>query len=122
MKDIAGETFVLGPEGCGLVAITRGLFNKVGARLKEYSGQALSYQVMQDWTDIGIGATILPMSKLAPHFRERARRIMVQPKRPALVAFDALWIRQTAHPRHVAQLHAHFLDCVPKLVQGSARR
>lgn len=121
LKEMAGETFVLGPEGCGLATITRGLFRSVGARLKEYSGQALSYQVMQDWADIGIGATILPVSKLAPHFRGRARRIMVQPKRPALVAFEALWMRQTAHPRHIAQLHTHFLERVPKLVQGSSR-
>ncbi len=122
LKDISGETFVLGPEGCGLAAITRGLFKKVGARLKEYSGQALSYQVMQEWADIGIGATILPGSKLAPHYRERARQIMAQPKRPARVAFEALWTRDAAHPRHVAQLHAHFLERVPKLVRGSSRR
>ena len=122
LKEIAGETFVLGPEGCGLAAITRGLFKKIGARLKEYSGQALSYQVMQEWADIGIGATILPGSKLAPHYRGRARQILAQPRRPARVAFEALWMRDTAHPRHVAQLHTHFLERVPKLVQGSARR
>ena len=122
IKEISGETFVLGPEGCGLAAITRGLFKKVGARLKEYSGQALSYQVMQEWADIGIGATILPASKLAPHYRARARRIMAQPKRPAVAAFEAVWIRNAAHPKHVAQMHTHFLERVPKLVVGSSRR
>ena len=61
LKDIAGEIFVLGPDGCGLAAMTRNLFEKAGAILKEYTGQALSYQVMLDWADIGIGATMCPV-------------------------------------------------------------
>ena len=31
LKDIAGEIFVLGPDGCGLAAMTRNLFEKAGA-------------------------------------------------------------------------------------------
>lgn len=122
LKDIAGEIFVLGPDGCGLAAMTRNLFEKAGATLKEYTGQALSYQVMLDWADIGIGATILPESKITSPFREKARRLMLTPKKPARASFEALWMRDTAYPRHVIDMHRHFLDRVPLLLGGAAPR
>src|SRR5258706_10081821 len=99
LRDVAGETFVLGAEGCGLASTTRHLFEEIGVGLKEYTGQALSFQVMQEWADIGIGATILPGSKIAPHFRKYARRLFVAPKRPARVKFEALWMKGAAYPR-----------------------
>lgn len=120
LKQIAGETFVLGPDGCGLASITRALFRKARVRLKEYRGQALSYQVMQDWADIGIGATIVPESKLAPHYRARARPLLGQGRKQARVQFEAVWMRHAAYPRHVIALHEHFRERVPRLVQGGA--
>jgi LysR family transcriptional regulator, hydrogen peroxide-inducible genes activator len=120
LKEIADETFVLGPDGCGLASITRGMFRKAGLRLKEYRGQALSYQVMQEWADIGIGATIIPESKLAPHYRGRARPLLEQGRRTARVQFEAVWMRNAAYPRHVTALHQHFRERVPRLVQGSS--
>jgi DNA-binding transcriptional LysR family regulator len=122
LRDVAGETFVLGAEGCGLASTTRHLFEEVGVGLKEYTGQALSFQVMQEWADIGIGATILPGSKIAPHFRKYARRLFVAAQRPARVKFEALWMKGAAYPRHVADLHRHFQKRVPKLVGGAATR
>jgi LysR family transcriptional regulator, hydrogen peroxide-inducible genes activator len=120
LNEIAAETFVLGPDGCGLASITRALFRKAGLRLKEYRGQAMSYQVMQDWADIGIGATIIPESKLAPHYRVRARPLLGHGRKPARVQFEAVWMRHAAYPRHVMALHEHFRERVPRLVQGSA--
>jgi DNA-binding transcriptional LysR family regulator len=121
LRDVAGETFVLGPDGCGLATTTRRLFAEVGARLKEYTGQALSFQVMQEWAEIGIGATILPASKVAPHYKSHARRLMMTPKRPARVAFEARWMKGVPYPRHVVDLHRHFKKRVPMLVEGAAR-
>ena len=120
LQDVAGETFVLGASGCGLASATRGIFDEAGVRLREYSGQALSFQVMQEWADLGIGATILPGSKVAPQFRTRVRRLMLGPKRPARVRFEAVWTRDHARPAHVADLHRHFQKRVPKLVEGAA--
>ena len=37
--------------------------------LREYEGQAVSYQVLEEWTRVGVGSAILPESKLsAPGF------------------------------------------------------
>lgn len=112
LAEIADDVFVLGPDGCGLAAFTRDLFKAARLRLREYRGQALSYQVMQDWADLGIGSTILPASKIAAQFRPRAQRIVARVKRPASIGFDAMWMRQAAYPRHAARLHDYFRDMV----------
>lgn len=112
LKDIADDLFVLGPDGCGLAAFTRDLFKAAGLRLREYRGQALSYQVMQDWADMGIGSTILPASKIAPQFRSRALRIVTRTRRPVAIGFEAMWMSQAAYPRHVGRLHQQFRESV----------
>ncbi len=119
LEDTAKETFVLGPEGCGLAASTRLLFKNANRKLKEYSGQALSYEVMQEWADIGIGATILPGTKISPQFKDRALRLMIKEDRPAIVRFEARWMKGTAYPRHVAEIHKYFRQTVPKLIEGT---
>jgi LysR family transcriptional regulator, hydrogen peroxide-inducible genes activator len=64
LRDIVEETFVMVPDACGLTKSTRALFAGHGLALKEYSGHAMSYSVLQDWADLGIGSSILPQSKL----------------------------------------------------------
>lgn len=120
LADVAGETLVLPADGCGLASATRRLFEDAGLGLKAYPGQALSYAVLEEWTDLGIGATILPDSKVSPASRKRARRLMLTARKPARIAFEAAWTKNAAYPRHVAELHRHFRRRVPRLVQGSA--
>jgi DNA-binding transcriptional LysR family regulator len=121
LRDVADETFVLCSSGCGLANTTRELFKEAGAVLREYSGYALSLQVMQDWADMGIGATIVPSSKILPSFRATARRLMLAPRTPARVTFEAVWMKNVAYPTHVAALHRHFRSRVPALLAGEAR-
>jgi len=52
------------PNVCGLATTTRTLFRKYRRKLKEYSGEALSYQVLEEWATLGLGAAIIPKSKL----------------------------------------------------------
>lgn len=122
LKDIADDVFVLGPDGCGLAAFTRHLFKTGGLRLKEYRGEALSYQVMQEWADIGIGSTILPASKIAPEFRARAQPLVSRAKQPLSIGFEALWMRSAAYPRHVVELHEHFQDAARTMAKDRKAR
>lgn len=62
--EITDETFVMVPNVCGLATTTRTLFRKYRRKLKEYSGEALSYQVLEEWATLGLGAAIIPKSKL----------------------------------------------------------
>jgi LysR family transcriptional regulator, hydrogen peroxide-inducible genes activator len=66
LKEIARETFVMVPDACGLTRSVRSLFRRNRLKLKEYSGAAMSYRVLQEWSDLGIGAAILPRSKTKP--------------------------------------------------------
>ena len=52
------------PDSCGLSEHTRSLFEKAKLSISTYPGAAMSYTVLQDWAKIGMGAAILPVSKL----------------------------------------------------------
>jgi LysR family transcriptional regulator, hydrogen peroxide-inducible genes activator len=52
------------PDACGLARATRALFRSQRRKLQEYSGEAMSYQVLEEWAALGIGAAILPKSKV----------------------------------------------------------
>jgi hypothetical protein len=86
VRDLAPETFVLTIEGCGLTNAVRGLFQRNRVRLREYPGQALSYDVVEEWVELGIGAGILPASKVRK-LRRSARPILGnsgQPRRSTI--------------------------------------
>jgi hypothetical protein len=76
---------------------------------------------MQEWADIGIGATILPRSKITSEYRDKAQRLMIDAKNPARLRYEAFWKKSAAYPDHVAAFHRHFRDTVPKLVAGAAQ-
>jgi len=120
LDSIASESYVLTGDFCGLAAATRELFDAHGLKLHQYGGHALSYQVLQEWSELGIGAAILPDRKISAEHRSRARQLILSSGEPAKVVYDAMWKRDAAHPPHVANLHDHFQNMVPQLVQGFA--
>ncbi|MBS0269807.1 MAG: LysR family transcriptional regulator [Proteobacteria bacterium] len=65
LEDIAEETFILVPNVCGLTQVTRKAFEKASLALRRYPGEASSYVVVQEWTTLGLGAAILPASRLS---------------------------------------------------------
>lgn len=65
LSDISGETFIMVPDTCGLARVTRSIFRQNHFSLKEYAGEAMSYSVLQDWAQLGIGTAILPASKVS---------------------------------------------------------
>lgn len=66
LKALAGETFVF-TKGCGLADAIRDLFRRARVGIREYPGQAISYRVIEEWADLGLGAGVLPRSKLSEH-------------------------------------------------------
>lgn len=63
LKELAGETFVF-TSGCGLADAVHQAFKRARVSIREYPGQALSYRVIEEWADLGLGSGILPKSKL----------------------------------------------------------
>lgn len=94
VKDISNETYVMVPDACGLSHVTRALFRSQKRKLKEYSGEAISYQVLQDWAELGIGAaschsqrspeintlSIRSRIRLIGRFESRSRRSGIETK------------------------------------------
>ena len=106
-EDIAGETFVMVPNVCGLARATRALFRRHRRKLNEYPGEALSYQVLEEWAALGLGAAIVPKSKLLPSER---KVYMLTDKKAAELAleFEAVWLNKPQRPDHLRQF-AEFL-------------
>jgi LysR family transcriptional regulator, hydrogen peroxide-inducible genes activator len=120
LKDIADETYVMVPDACGLSQATRAVFRSQRRKLHAYSGEAMSYQVLAEWAALGIGAAILPKSKL--HDNEHAAfSITDKAGQEISIAFEAVWLRSGTQAAHVLQFAAHLRKTVPALVKGLNR-
>ena len=100
---IAEETFVMVPNVCGLSRATRALFRSHRRTLNEYSGEALSYQVLEQWASLGLGAAILPKSKLLSSER-KAYALTDKNGKELALDFEAVWLAAASQPEHLQQL------------------
>lgn len=65
IQSVAGDTFVMVPDQCGLARTTRALFASAGLQLQAYAGEAMGYHVLQQWAALDLGSAILPHSRLS---------------------------------------------------------
>lgn len=117
LKDIAGETYVMVPDACGLSRATRALFRSQRRKLREYSGEAMSYQVLQEWAALGIGAAILPSSKVQAN-GQASVPIAIKSGQQASVAFEATWSKAATRSGHLQEFATHLRKVVPGIVAG----
>ncbi len=117
IKDIAHETFVMVPDACGLARATRALFRSHRRKLHEYAGEAMSYQVLEEWALLGIGAAILPKSKVSIE-GDAAMAIMTTAHHAVSISFEALWSRTGSQAPHLQAFAEHLQKVVPGIVAG----
>lgn len=111
LGDIANDTFLLVHEGCGLTALTRRLFRTRRLRLHAYEGQAMSYQILEEWAALGLGSAILPRTKVASP--GVGRPIVLGNGHPATIRFEAIWLRRPERPPHLDALARHLMNARP---------
>lgn len=116
-KDIADETYVMVPDACGLSHATRTLFRSHRRKLHEYPGEAMSYQALEEWAALGIGAAILPKSKVALKMSP-AFLIMDRSGSEVTLGFEATWPRVVDQSPHLQKFVAHLRQVVPGIVEG----
>lgn len=104
-RDIADELFVMVPDSCGLARATRALFRRHRRKLREYPGEAMSYQVLEEWAALGLGAAILPGSLLATTGLS-AVGILDKTNREASITIEARWRRAELAP-HLRAFSEH---------------
>ncbi|ULA63170.1 MAG: Transcriptional regulator, LysR family [Nitrospira sp.] len=121
LKDISNETYVMVPDACGLARVTRALFRSQKGTLKEYSGKALSYHVLQDWTALGMGAAILPKSKITEG-RQLTYPIKDRTGQEVRITFEAIWFKNKARAHHLQAFEQHLRKVVPHIVRGTDRQ
>ncbi|MFG2949625.1 LysR family transcriptional regulator [Streptomyces adustus] len=89
LEEAGQECFILVPDTCGLTTFTTQLFQAHEMPLRTYPGEAASYQVLEDWTKLGLGSAMVPRSKLTspdvPH------RPLLNAGREVQISFEAVW-------------------------------
>jgi LysR family hydrogen peroxide-inducible transcriptional activator len=102
LEDIVGDTFLLVHDACGLTRLTRHLFAARRLHLREYEGQAVSYQVLEEWARLGVGSAILPQSKLSS--AELGRPVVLGNGHPAVLRYEAVWSPAAMQAPHLQAL------------------
>lgn len=74
VTELAGKQLILMPDTCGLTTFTRDLLAARDVPLRCYPGEATNYQVLEEWSGLGLGAAMLPQSKLTGPAGYRAVR------------------------------------------------
>lgn len=117
IKDIADQSFTVAGEGCGLVSTLREMFGDSGYEFRQYAGQAMSYSVLEDWAKLGIGATILPKSKIS-NGNKAARALLMEDGKPATICFEIVWNKQSPQGSHIKEFLRYFKKTVPEFIKG----
>ncbi|MEZ5307937.1 MAG: LysR family transcriptional regulator [Pyrinomonadaceae bacterium] len=118
--DIAKESFTIAGEGCGLVASLRQLFDSEGFSFETYPGQAISYSILEEWAQLGIGPTILPSTKTSG-IADSALKLVDSSGKPAIISFDIFYGAKNRNGKNVSKLIRYFENTVPNYVKGLRR-
>ena len=110
--DICDETFVLVTEGCGLTRMTRELFRKHRRKLREYSEVALSYRDLEQWAVLGIGAAIMPRSRISSPARHWYTILDRHGKQVAL-EFKAFWTQKSEENTSLTAFTTYMQTALP---------
>lgn len=92
LKELRDHPIIL-TQGCGLSDVIEHLFEGADIPLTRYPGQALSYSVVEEWSDLGIAGGILPRSKLSKE-SSSARPILKEDGAVAKVGYEAVWMAE----------------------------
>lgn len=117
LQDIAHEEFLLVHDACGLTRLTRQLFASRHLSLRVYEGQAVSYQVLEEWARAGVGSAILPHSKLSSP--DIGHPIVLGNGHRVSIRFEAVWTPSTASAPHLQALTHHLKSAGAALERGA---
>lgn len=107
-RSIGNSEVLMVPESCGLGIFTTQLFADHNLQLQPAPGQAASYQVLEQWAQMGLGSALLPLSKLTS--ADRRYRPLVNEGHPVEIFFEAIW-----HP--ISEFAAHLSDLTNEISQ-----
>lgn len=89
IAELARRELILVPDTCGLTTFTRDLLSSHHLAMRSYPGEALSYRVLEEWSALGLGAAILPASRLTDP--ARAARPILDDGVEVEIFYEAVW-------------------------------
>lgn len=113
LYDIAPETFVLLPDGCGLTRVISKLFENSNLELRRYLGEASGYAGIKEFVDCSLASGILPRSKITEI--DTLAVPIVQHGQPVSLQYFALGKPSTIAPDLFSQLWDTLLDENPQI-------
>jgi DNA-binding transcriptional LysR family regulator len=121
ISDLPATPIILTGGGCGLNAALTTLLRSQGVELHAYAGQALTYQVIEDWASLGIGAGILPKAKISPDNRANYP-LFIDKDEPAYFSFEWSWQSDNATSDPIKSFIDYICNIVPSLVSGQVEK
>ncbi|MCT4655517.1 MAG: LysR family transcriptional regulator [Cohaesibacter sp.] len=118
LADLPSDPVIMTGGGCGLNGALERLFQNEGATLTPYRGQAMSYPVIEEWADLGIGAGILPQAKLSQS-RGITYPLALKDGSEASFEFSWVWPHNAKLRPHIALFTDYIETIVPSLITGS---
>jgi DNA-binding transcriptional LysR family regulator len=110
LDSLGNAPLILVPDQCGLTAFTVDLFADNDIPLHRYPGEAASYQVLEKWSQLGLGAALLPVSKLSDP--SHPARQLQHHDQPVVISYEAAWRNGSrAHAELAALVNAIAATC-----------
>ena len=119
LSNIADETIIVTAGGCGLRDAINNLYASEGLSMNEYTGHAVSYKVIEDWAGLGIGAGILPKSKITPA-NNNVRSLLKNKNTDAMIEYEISYPRNINTASHIHEFTQYLKEVAPQLLQGRA--
>jgi DNA-binding transcriptional LysR family regulator len=116
VDELSDEVFALTPDLCGHAPATRQWFKQCGKTINEYPGHAVSYQVMQEWAELGIASAILPWSKINDVNRVKVSQLFLKPGVPAMLELKLVWKGDSRHCKQIEGFLAHCAERISPVV------
>ena len=117
LREIARETLVLTDGACGLAPATLDLFRASRLKVQGYAGRAISYQVLQEWSELGVGAAILPESRISGDVGAYPL-VVSNTNEPVSLVYEAVWSKSALGMPHIKDVTRYLKPAAAALARG----
>lgn len=116
IASLSGATMLF-TAGCGLAETVRETARRARVPHHEYRGQALSYRVVEEWADLGLGTGVLPRSKITG---ASTGPLVGRDGKQVMVGTYAVWGPDKSRARQMRALATWLAERTGSLARGTA--
>src|SRR5699024_7576178 len=89
LAELGDKQLIVLPDTCGLTTFTPDLLGTHDLPLRLYPGEASSYRVLEEWSNLGLGSAMLPQSKLTNP--DTSSRPVLEADHVVAIFYEAAW-------------------------------